>query len=163
MADISEPMSPTTSPASPAPKKKKKCLLLLLLLLLFGGSATTWVVLKREPPPKLPAFTQQGETEIHAGNIVMKVWDSEAEDGDVIQVYFKGKLVADNLAILNTPVEYKLGYLSRGEYLIGVNALDEGSSSPASVHISLSDGKAENEFGMDASLEKAASWKVVVK
>ncbi len=143
--------------------KKKRYLLLLLLLLLFAGGGTTWVVLKREAAPKLPAFTLQGETELQAGNIVMKVWDSEAEDGDVISVYFEGKLVAEKLAILNTPTEYQLGRLGRGDYLIGVKALDEGSSSPASVHVSLSDGKAEKEFGMDATLDKAASWKVVVK
>jgi len=162
MADPTEAIPPPPSPAPARPKKKKWLLLLLLLLLLIGGGTTTFVVI-RAAAPKLPYFVEQGETDILAGNIVMKVWDSEAEDGDVIQVYFNGKLLADELAILNTPVEYKLGYLSPGEYTLGVSALNEGANAPASVHVSLSDGTNEKEFSMDATLITGATWKVTVK
>jgi hypothetical protein len=112
---------------------------------------------------KPPTYLLQGETELRPGNIVMKVWDSEAEDGDVIQVFFQDKLVADNLAILNTPVEYKLGYLVAGEYEIKVRPLNEGMNPPASARISLNDGKKEQEFDMSASAEYSAKWKVIVK
>ncbi len=108
-------------------------------------------------------FTQQGQTELSAGTIVMKVWDHDAEDGDSIQVFFEGKMIADSLAILNNPVEYKLGKLSSGEYLIGVKAINEGMASPASAHISLNDGKIQKEFSMDAWIDSAASWKVILK
>jgi len=163
MADTSAPLSPPPEPVPTKPKKRKRLLLLLLLLLLFaGGGTTTWVVI-RSATPKLPYSVEQGEVDILAGNIVMKVWDSEAEDGDVIQVYFNGKLLADELAILNTPVEYKLGWLSPGEYTMIVSALNEGASAPASVHVSLGDGTNEKEFSMDATLITAAAWKVTVK
>lgn len=111
----------------------------------------------------LSTFTQQGQTEIQSGNIVMKVWDNDAEDGDSIQVYFEGKLIADSLAILNTPIEYKLGNLSAGDYFIGVKAINEGMTSPASAYVSLSDGKNKKEFSMNARIDSAASWKVIVK
>lgn len=162
MADTSALISPTPEPVPAKPKKRKWLLLLLLLLLLLAGGTTTWVVI-RSAAPKFPYAVAQGETEILAGNIVMKVWDSEAEDGDVIKVFFNGKLMADELAILNTPVEYKLGWLSPGEYTMIVGAINEGANAPASVHVSLSNGTNEWEFGMDATLITAASWKVTVK
>lgn len=140
--------------------KKKRVLLLLLLLFIAAG---VWYFYSQKGAVNQEDFTQQGETEISAGNIVMKVWDNEAEDGDTIQVYFKRKMLADTLAILNTPNEYKLGHLSAGEYWIGVKALAEGLNSPASVSVSLSDGKQEKEFIMDAWIDSSASWKVIVK
>ena len=139
---------------------KKKILLLLLLLLIAIG---VWYFYPQKKTVKQEDFTEQGQTEISAGNIVMKVWDNEAEDGDTIQVFFKGKMIADTLSILNNPVEYKLGTLSAGEYWIGVKAINEGMSAPASASVSLSDGKVEKEFVMDAWIDSAASWKVIVK
>lgn len=139
---------------------KKRILLLLLLLLIAAG---VWYFYPQKKIVKQEDFTEQGQTEISAGNITMKVWDNEAEDGDTIQVFFKEKMIADTLAILNNPVEYKLGTLSAGEYWIGVKAINEGANSPASASVSLSDGKIEKEFIMDAWIDSAASWKVIVK
>jgi len=141
-------------------KKRNKGLLLLLLLLI---AAVGWYFYPAPKKEKKITFTQQGQTELNAGTIVMKVWDHDAEDGDSIQVFFEGKMIADSLAILNNPVEYKLGKLSSGEYLIGVKAINEGMASPASAHISLNDGKIQKEFSMDAWIDSAASWKVILK
>lgn len=142
--------------------KRKRLLLLLLLLLLLVAVPASYFLFKPQPVAPMPV-TLQGETELSAGSIVMKVWDREAEDGDVVQVYFNGKLLAKSLAILNEPVEYKLGKISRGTYLLEVRALDEGSTSPASTTVSLNDGKVEKDFSMDAWITHAASWKVIVK
>jgi hypothetical protein len=139
---------------------KKRILLLLLLLLI---AAAVWYFYPQKKMVKQEDFTEQGQIEISAGNITMKVWDNEAEDGDTIQVFFKGKMIADTLAILNNPVEYKLGTLSAGEYWIGVKAINEGTNSPASASVSLNDGTVEKEFIMDAWVDSAASWKVIVK
>lgn len=139
----------------------KKRILLLLLLLLIAAAA--WYFYPQKKMVKQEDFTEQGQIEISAGNITMKVWDNEAEDGDTIQVFFKGKMIADTLAILNNPVEYKLGTLSAGEYWIGVKAINEGTNSPASASVSLNDGTVEKEFIMDAWVDSAASWKVIVK
>ena len=139
---------------------KKTFLLLLILLLIALG---VWYFYPGNKKMPLSTFTQQGQTEIQAGNIIMKVWDNDAEDGDSIQVYFKENMIADSLAILNTPIEYKLGNLSAGEYFIGVKAISEGMSSPASASVSLNDGKNEKEFSMNAWIDSAASWKVIVK
>lgn len=135
-------------------------MLLLLLLLIAGG---IWYFYPQKKTVKPEDFTQQGQTEINAGNITMKVWDNNTEDGDTIKVYFNGKIIADTLGILNTAMEYKLGRLSPGEYWIGVKAISEGMMGPASATISLSDSKVVKEFIMDAFIDSAASWKVIVK
>jgi hypothetical protein len=106
-----------------------------------------------------------------SGDIILKVWDQNAEDGDTIQIFFKGKMIADSLGILNTPVEYSLGKLPAGEYWIGIKAINEGSTSPASAYISLNrSGTTSNDtlpdkvsFSMDAWKDSAASWKLIVK
>lgn len=142
-------------------QNKNKYLLIILLIALLAILA--YYFSPKNKKINSLDFTQQGQTEINAGTIVMKVWDHDAEDGDSVQVFFEGKMIADSLGILNTPVEYKLGKLSAGEYWIGVKAINEGSTSPASAYISLSDGKTEKEFSMDALIDSAASWKVIVK
>lgn len=141
--------------------KKNKRLLIIFLLLLIA--ALCWYFYPNKKKAKQEDFTQQGETEINAGTIIMKVWDHDAEDGDSIQVFFDGKMIADSLGIWNAPVEYKLGKLSAGEHWVGVKAINEGSTSPASAYISLNDGKEEKEFSMDAWIDSAASWKIIIK
>ncbi|MEP6700031.1 MAG: hypothetical protein ABJA85_01895 [Bacteroidota bacterium] len=151
--------------------KRNRNLLLLLLLLLAGGAA--WYFYTGKKQLKKVDFTQQGQTEIKTGDIVMRVWDHDAEDGDSVQVFFEGKMIADSLGILNEPVEYNLGKLAAGEYMIGVKAINEGSTSPASAYIRIINKSdparypvnAENlvEFSMDAWIDSAASWKLIVK
>jgi len=143
-------------------KKNRNKFLLMILLLALIAIAVYYFSKKNNKINSLD-FTQQGQTELSAGTIVMKVWDHEAEDGDSIQVFFEGKMIADSLGILNTPVEYKLGKLSAGEYLLGVKAINEGMVSPASPTISLNDGKTEKEFSMEAWMDSAASWKIILK
>jgi len=142
-------------------KNRNKFLLAILLLALIA--IAVYYFSKNNNKINSLDFTQQGQTELNAGTIVMKVWDNDAEDGDSIQVFFEGKMIADSLAILNNPVEYKLGKLSAGEYWLGVKAINEGMVSPASATISLKDGKTEKEFSMDAWIDSAASWKVILK
>lgn len=93
----------------------------------------------------------------------MRVWDNEAEDGDTIVLYFNNKLVADSVAILNSPDTFRVGAVQRGEYLLVVKAISEGMNAPASATVSLSDGKEEKEFVMDAYIDSAAAWKVIVR
>ena len=47
--------------------------------------------------------------------------------------------------------------------ILGVKAINEGMTSPASAYVSLSDGKNKKEFSMNAWIDSAASWKVIVK
>lgn len=144
-------------------QQKNRNKYILIILLIFLLAAIGFYFFTKNKKVNRLNFTQQGQTELNAGKIVMKVWDHDAEDGDSIQVFFEGKMIADSLGILNDHVTYKLGELSAGEYWLGVKAINEGMFSPASAHISLSDGKLEKEFSMDAWKDSAASWKIIIK
>ena len=147
---------------------KRKILLLLLLLFVAVG---VWYFYPKNKDQKLEVFTEQGKTEILAGDVILSVWDQNAEDGDTIQVFFKGKMIADSLEILNTPVDYNLGRLAPGEYYIGIKAINEGSTSPASAYIRLNRSGATTSdtlpdkvsFSMDAWIDSSASWKLIVR
>ena len=135
-------------------------LLLAVLLLLVLG--LVYFLCNRRTRVALNA-TIQGETTLPAGDIIMKVWDNEAEDGDTVTVYFDGKLIKENLAILNTPDTFAIGHLKKGVYLLEVKAISEGSSAPATTTVSLTDGSTEREFAMEAYKDSAAAWKVIVE
>jgi len=141
--------------------KKIIKLIALPIVVIF---ASTYVACK--PPKTIQKNTNipvQGNTTLSAGNITMKVWDNDTEDGDTISVFFDNKLVQSSLGILNTPVSYNLGNITSGTYYLDVKAISEGMSSPASVTVSLSDGKKEQEFEMNATVNTPASWQVIIK
>lgn len=132
-----------------------------LLLLLLAALLILYVLQK--PKKKNMTFTVQGQTILHAGNVEMKIWDNNTEDGDTVAVYIDGRLIADSVAILYEPVRLSLGKLTAGEYLLGVSAINEGTTAPASASISLTDGNHIQEFIMDAWIDSAAGWKIIVQ
>lgn len=144
------------------PQKRNKYLLIILLLILFA--AVGYYFFTKDKKADLKNFKLQGQTEINAGTIVMKVWDYSAEDGDTIRVFFDGKLIADSLPLLYEPVKYKLGKLSGGEHWIGISSINDGMMGAASPHINLSNGRDSFELDIEAWKDSTAgSWKVIVK
>lgn len=142
------------------PVKIRKLLLFLLLLIVLA--ACIWYLYKPESVDEKD-FTEQGQTTVKAGKLSFKVWDNEAEDGDTIAIYFRGKLIKNKLAIRNKPDTFQLGTLGTGEYLIGVKAISEGSSSPATATISITNGNEEKEFEMNAIIDSAAAWRIIIQ
>lgn len=136
----------------------------LIILLIIFLSAVGYYFFTKNKKVDLKNFTQQGQTEIKGGTIAMKVWDYSAQDGDSVQVYFDGELIADSLALLYEPVEYTLGNLSAGEHWIGVKAINEGMMGAASPHVRISNGKDSFDIDIDAWKDSvSSSWKVIIK
>jgi len=144
-------------------KNSNKYLLIILLIIIL--SAVGYYFFTKNKKADFKNFTLQGQTELNAGKIGMKVWDYSAEDGDSIQVYFDGKLIADSLAIFNDPPsEYKLGRLSAGEHWIGVKAINEGTMGAASPHVRISNGRDSFDIDIEAWIDSIpSSWKVILK
>ncbi|MEO7046345.1 MAG: hypothetical protein ABI091_13630 [Ferruginibacter sp.] len=139
--------------------KKKNILLILLLLLII--IVAIFLFFKKKKTTE--HFTLQGQTEIGAGKISLKVWDDNTEDGDSVIVFFNGKIVKDTLAIKYEPEIIQLGDVQPGEYKIGIKAINEGMSSPATAAIAVSNGKTEETFSMYATMDSAAAWNLIVK
>ncbi|MBA3674722.1 MAG: hypothetical protein H0W75_07160 [Chitinophagaceae bacterium] len=143
-------------------KNRNKYWLFILLIILLSAVGYYLFTKNKKLDPK--NFTQQGQSELNAGKIGMKVWDYSAEDGDSIQVYFDGKLIADSLALLYEPVEYKLGNLSAGEHWIGVKAINQGWMGAASPHVRISNGRDSFDIDIEAWKDSVpSSWKVIIK
>lgn len=139
---------------------KRKNILLLLLLLIVIIVAIILFLKKKQPAEH---FTLQGQTEISAGKISLKVWDDNTEDGDSVIVFFNGKIVKDSLAIKYEPEIIQLGDIKPGKYEIGIKAINEGITSPATAAIAVSNGKTEETFSMYATMDSATAWILIVK
>jgi hypothetical protein len=140
--------------------KNKRVLWVLFFLLIAAALAYVWWVTKKE---KKLNYSLQGITTVNYGEIKLNIWDNNTEDGDSVKVYLDNKLIRDTIALLYQPLQLNIGKLSRGEHLLGVAAINEGSTSPASATIGLSNGTEKIEFEMNATKDSAASWKIFIK
>ena len=142
--------------------KRNKILIAILLLLLIA--AAIWYFYFRNNSIDQKNFVQQGSTTINNSEPVIKIWDYSAVDGDTIDFYFDGKLIFKNLGLEDSPTVFRPGSLSKGEHIIGVKGINEGTMGPASPHLSISDGKEILEFDIDAWKDSTSgSWKIIVK
>jgi hypothetical protein len=141
-------------------KTKKRIGIIIVLLLLIAAVIYFLYSRKNEP---LIAYNLQGTTTLNYGDIKLSIWDNNTEDGDSVKVYLDNKLMRDTIGLLYEPLILKFGKLSKGEHLLGVVAINEGSSSPASATIGLSNETEKNEFEMNATIDSAASWKIIIK
>ncbi len=141
-------------------KQTRNRLLIVLLVLLLTAAA--FFYFRKSNVPARPEFHVQGSTDIPQGNITLKVWDNDTVDGDTVDVYFDNKLIAGKLGLTAQHASFALGELKTGEHTLGVKAVDEGISSPATCSVSLSNGTIQREFVMDAWIDSASSWKIIV-
>ncbi len=138
--------------------KKRVTILVLLFLIIAAFYFVYWQKRTENIPSSL-----QGESAISQGEIKLKIWDNNTEDGDSVKVYLDHKLIRDTLPLLYEPLQLNFGNLSKGEHLLTVAAINEGTTSPASASMSLSNEKEIIEFEMNATKDSAAAWKIFIK
>ena len=141
---------------------RNKILLLTILLLIIAAIIYFFGCNKKNVQTKI-SYTLQGTTTIKQGDIKLKIWDNNTEDGDSVKVYLDDKLIKDTLAILYEPLQLNFGKLSKGEHLLCVVAINEGIMSPASASMSISNNTENKEFEMNATKDSAASWKIIIE
>ncbi|MEO7306526.1 MAG: hypothetical protein ABIR78_03945 [Ferruginibacter sp.] len=142
--------------------QKKRNKILLAILLLVAAALLYFYFCNNSDVQK--NFVQQGSTTINYSEPVIKIWDYSAVDGDTIDFYFDGKLIFKNMGLEDSPFIFRPGSLSKGEHIIGVKGINEGTMGPASPHLSISDGKEKFEFDIDAWKDSASgSWLIIVK
>lgn len=141
-------------------KEKKRIGIIILLLLLIAAVIYFLCCRKKEP---VIAYNLQGTTTLNYGDIKLSIWDNNTEDGDSVKVYLDDRLIRDTLGLLYEPVTLNFGKLTKGQHLLGVVAINEGSTSPASATIGLSNETEKQEFEMNATKDSAASWKIIIK
>ncbi|HEX2627379.1 MAG TPA: hypothetical protein VHM26_00155 [Chitinophagaceae bacterium] len=143
-------------------KKRNRWLLLLLLLLAIATGVYYYMPRKTSSPMPAHFIITDSALHINSDELIIKVWDYSAVDGDTVDILFDGKKVFETLAIQDSAVVYHTKKLSRGEHWIGVEALTEGWSPPASPHISVTSGSQSFEFDIEAYIGKPAGRKIIV-
>lgn len=143
-------------------KKKNRLLLLLLLLLAAGG--IYWFTQREQKIKPLPSnyTVQDSALHITGDTLLIKVWDYNAVDGDTVNILFDGETIFSNLGLEGTPVMYHAKKLSKGEHWIGVEGINEGSTSPATTHVSVDNGQQVFEFDIEAFINKPAARKIII-
>lgn len=142
--------------------KNKNGIVILILLLLLVAAAVFYFFYSKKQGIDLPSSIQ-GSSTISEGEIKLKIWDNNTEDGDSVKVYLDDKLLRDTLPLLYEPWQLNFGRLSKGEHLLTVAAINEGMTAPASATMGISNGTEIIEFEMNATMDSAAAWKIFIK
>lgn len=74
---------------------------------------------------------------VSSSEVVLRVWDYGAEDGDIVDIYFNSEPVAEDLSLTNTGTSFPLS-LQSGQNKISIHADNEGQFSPNTAALSLS-------------------------
>lgn len=77
--------------------------------------------------------------------VIFDVWDGNKEDNDMINIYFNGKLVEENLLMRNEKKTIVVPFKGESGY-IRIKAVNEGEEKPNTVNFLLHDGKVQNPF-----------------
>jgi hypothetical protein len=142
---------------------KNKTFGIVALLLLIIAVIIYFFACNKTIKQKQISYILQGTTTINQGEIKLKIWDNNTEDGDSVKVFLDNKLIRDTLALLYQPLQLNFGKLSKGEHLLGVVAINEGITSPASASMSISNETETKDFEMNATKDSAASWKIIIQ
>ena len=140
--------------------RKKKGIVILILLLV--AAAVFYFFYSKKQGIYLPSSIQ-GSSTISEGEIKLKIWDNNTEDGDSVKVYVDDELIRDTLPLLYEPLQLNFGRLSKGEHLLTVAAINEGMTAPASATMGISNGTEIIEFEMNATMDSVAAWKIFIK
>lgn len=140
--------------------KKKRIIIIVVLMLIAALAIYFLCCTKKAAGIK---YNLQGTTTLNYGDIKFTIWDNNTEDGDSVKVYLDDKIIRDTIGLLYEPLTLNFGKLAKGEHLLGVVAINEGTTSPASATIGLSNETEKNEFEMNATKDSAASWKIIIK
>ena len=144
--------------------KKRNRQLLILLLLLLAAVGIYWFTQREQKIKAIPSnfIVQDSALHISGDNLIIKVWDYNAVDGDTVNVLFDGKIIFETLGLEGTPVVYNAKKLVKGEHWIGVEGINEGSTPPATTHVSVDNGHQVFEFDIEAYINKPAVRKIFI-
>jgi hypothetical protein len=92
--------------------------------------------------------TTDGTIDVKSTTISVSLWDDASEDGDIITIIVNGKIVANNVQIFNSPIDFTFAINPTGSNYISFYAVNEGTSSPNTVAGLIDDGKSSQSFSV---------------
>jgi hypothetical protein len=100
----------------------------------------------------IPPLTSQDQFVIQRKDIIVSLRDTQAEDGDILNVILNGVVVLKNIQIFNTPQNFSLTIDPTISNYISFYAVNEGDSSPNTAAGYVSDGF--NNYNFDVDLKQ---------
>jgi hypothetical protein len=91
--------------------------------------------------------------------MVLEIWDSKDEDGDVINLYNNDKLILENYTILNKRKKITVN-VEKGQNIFTIEATDEGSLKPNTAMIQLVDQ--DRTFELMSNLKKGEKASITI-
>ena len=91
--------------------------------------------------------------------LILKVWDSNQEDGDKINLKINNNVILDNFETKNKPKKIKYR-LVKGENIINIQAISTGSSPPNTSRIELIDKNKKYPILTQLEIDKSAIIKI---
>jgi hypothetical protein len=85
------------------------------------------------------------KVDLTTDHIIFDVWDGNKEDNDMINIYFNGKLIEQNLIIKNKKKTIDIPFNGEKGY-IRIYAVNEGDEVPNTVNFMLRNGANTNAF-----------------
>lgn len=80
-----------------------------------------------------------------AEEVVVEVWDGSTEDGDKVNVFFDGKLLAKNVTITKKVQTFKIPF-SKRKGVLKIEAVDEGKIGINTVNMLFRNGRSLNPY-----------------
>ena len=105
----------------------------------------------------------QGTITVSSRDIVVRVWDGQTIDGDIISLYMNGEKVLNFHDLDGTPHAVSLTLDYEGYNYIAMWAHNEGDIPPNTAAMSIDDGTGERLVTLSANLDTNAALNVVVE
>ena len=97
---------------------------------------------------------------VQSKKVIIKVWDQNLEDGDIISLYLNGEKVLKDYKLLNKKYKLKT-HLKKGLNLFILHAESLGNQPPNTAAVSIKDGNKTHNLILKSNLIKSAALEII--
>ena len=97
---------------------------------------------------------------VQSKKVIIKVWDQNLEDGDIISLYLNGEKVLKDYQLLNKKLKIKT-HLKKGLNLFILHAENLGNQPPNTAAVSIKDGNKTHNMILKSNLSKSAALEII--
>lgn len=147
----------------------RSCMMALIAIPAALTSACDLTGVPTNDEPNVPSMLDgrpvdvQGTITVASRDIVVRVWDGQTIDGDVISLYLNGKKVLNSFELTGSQHAISLTLDFEGYNYIAMWAHNEGDIPPNTAAMSIDDGTGERLVTLSADLQTNAALNVVVE
>jgi len=100
---------------------------------------------------------------VYGDKVLIDIWDTEYEDGDIVSVYYDGEWILRDYKIKNKPTRLTIPLNTKGDNRFILYAHNEGTRPPNTVALTIIDEHGERTVNLVSDLSTCASINLRVK